>query len=246
MSYTKAQVGAANVPDAHTSSARPSGMTGIDLEGDEYATPPADQPRILRGFRAPAVAQTDPDIALGDKQSNRAAAHASKGSPDPRRTETALSGHQSGESSRFKPMDEHYVNVRENVTIEPEAAPTRPRAGWTGDDNTRTARFQHAHVMRPFDKGIAEHPGAVTKAGQPAPLAARPPERDALVGGLPSPMGSGSSKRAGIGVQPNSFRLMPRAWDALAINTGGPAVSASNPDPAQAAASHSARRGFRL
>lgn len=243
---TKAQLGAANLPELHTTTAAPAGL-GHDLNGDEYETPPADQPRVIRGFRAPAIAPAAPAIALGDKQSTRAAEHASTGSPDPRRTEDELSGHASGESSRFQPMPVDHVNVRQAVAIAPEPPPARARQGWTGEDNTRAAVYQHAHVMRPFDKAIGvDHPGELDKVPQPAPLAARPPERDALAGGLPFAGGSASSRREGIGVQPNSFRLLPKAWDALALNTGGPAVTPSTPDPAQVAASRARGRSFRL
>lgn len=245
MSYTSAQVGAANIPDAHTGRAAPTAMEGIDQDGTEI--PAVSRVGLFSGFgwRARQTKGPAPRIALGDTMTERAGEHANAGKPDPRRTETELTGHPSGESRRFAPMVEDYTNERRDVAIAPEAPPARPRQGWTGDDNTRAARYTVAFLMRPFDKAIAEHPGPIIKDEARSPQAATPPNRDPLKGGLPSPMGSAGTAAEGVGPTPNTFRLMPRRWDALVVNTGGPAATGSN-DPAQDAAAAARGRSFRL
>lgn len=242
MSYTRAQVGAANTPDAHNNTGAPAGMAVFDQDGDEFSLPAHYVAGSGRSFRAGHQAPQAAPIALSDPMGRRAAEHLDRGAPDRRRQDKELSGHPSGESARFAPVPVEYVNERVPVTIAPETAPERPRQGFTGADPTRAAQLQHAHVMRPFDQGIAQHPVDVVKAEQASPRAHVMPNRGDLAGGFPSASGQTGTQRAGIGPQPNTFRLMPKPWDALVINTGGPAASTANPDPAAGAATRQARR----
>lgn len=248
MTYTPGQVGAANDPDAHASTTAPEAQRGVDQVGEEYGAAPA-RSGLFSAFstrlRARPQDSPRPAIALGDTQTSRAGEHMHRGKPDPRRQDKELNGHVSGESSRLAPAVVDYVNTRRDVDITPETPPERPRQGWTGADNTRAARFQIAHVLRAFDKNIADHPEDVIKAEFSSPRAATPPNRAALSDSFPSPMGSASTATAGVGVQRNTFRLLPRPWDATAVNTGGPAATGTN-DPSTDAAARPARRGFRL
>jgi hypothetical protein len=107
------------------------------------------------------------------------------------------------------------------VVLNPQAPPARPRQGFTGDDPARAAESQRAYFIRPFDQWASYGAGPVEKIGQDNPTAARPPERGRLIGGLPSPGGDAGTGMEAVGPQPNTFRRVPRAWDELALNTGG-------------------------
>jgi hypothetical protein len=97
--------------------------------------------------------------------------------------------------------------------------------------------------MRPFDKGMAEHPGQLEKAYMSAPLATTSKHLTDLPDAEPFAGGSTGTQVAGVGPGRNSFRIMPRPWDALLVNTGGPAVTAATPDPAYSAAAGETARG---
>ena len=177
--------GAVN-PAAHLGQQPPAVMGQIEWTGDDYdtvATRPAP-PRAARTWRTPinGAPATNDTVTLSTSAHGAADAHLGPGQPDPRRAE---SDKAAGPDPDDAPFAEHPRNVRHNVVIDPEAPPARTRAGWTGEDNTRADRQQVAFTVRPFDKLIADHPGAVTKAGQPSPLAARPPQRKTLIGGRP-------------------------------------------------------------
>lgn len=238
MSYTPAQVGAANVPDAHLSDDAPGAQSGVDFTGDEFESwPSSTVPSSARNWRSSGRSATPAvGIGLGTDQTTRANEHANPGKPDGRRTERELGGHPgSPELVSLSPSPESPHNDRDAVAINPEPAPQRARQGFTGADPARVAQTQRTHFIRPFDQNMAQHPGPVEKVGQANPTAARPPDRARLLGGLPSPMGSESSAREGVSAQLNTFRLRPRAWDELLVNEGGA------PAPVSARA-----RGWRL
>lgn len=228
----------------HESRTAPTIAGTLDLDGTEYgaqgSTAPAPFARSFRlgvadSYRAPSVP------ALHDAQEDLASSHSGTGQLDGRRgIVTAL------QPDDHKPAPEAFTNERRAVVVNPEAPPARPRQGFTGADPTRAAQYQRPFLLRAFDKLIAEHPGAVLKAESAGPLAARSKDLGDIAGGQPYAGGSTGTQRAGIGPSRNSWRIMPKAWDALLVDTGGPAVSASNPDPAYTAASAQAKRSFRL
>lgn len=201
----------------------------LDLDGTEQAgltsTAPANS---VRGFRS---------ISTGDPISE-VESHSERGNPDPRRGDfTALP------TPGQEPIPIHYENDRSLVVITPEEAPTRPRQGFTGADPSRPATMQRPLMLRLFDKLISDHGAGGDKVSLGSPLAARPRDLDDLAGGQPSAAGYAGTQKAGIGPQPNTFRVLPNQWDTLLVNTGGPAVSAADPDPARTAAAGQATRG---
>lgn len=201
-------------PSAHVDRKAPAVMAALDPVGNENSTPGPPGLSAGRGFRAvPVAAQAQP-IALGDTQQVRAEKHAGPGSPDPRRNDHARDGYLAGDTEAAT-MPVQYVNVSEPVVKQHvEQPPARARQGWTGDDPARAATFRRAYVMRPFDQWAAQHPGSVEKAALARPLAASSPDYPELVGGLPGAMGTAGSARAGFTLSRNTFRLVPRPWDA--------------------------------
>lgn len=230
MSYTKAQVGAANTPDIHLTDDAPDAQHVVDFTGDEFDSLPVTSiGSASRNWRArPAQLDGQPGIALGTDQTTRANEHAHAGQPDPRRTETALGGNPSApELASLSPSPETPHNDRDAVALRPEAAPARARQGFTGEDPARAAQSQRAWFLRPFDQWAARHPGTVEKVSMDNPTAARPPERGRLRGALPSPSGAEGTGMEAVGAQPNTFRLLPRRWDEQIVNTGPEAAPAS-------------------
>lgn len=217
----------------------------LDLDGTEQAFEAADtQPAphgSLRGFRAMFTrgdAAPDDVPSVDDNKGQRAQAHTARGSADDRRGATTILPDE-----QFAAMPRSFDSVRHEVVITPEAPPARPRLGWTGEDNTRAAQYTRPILMRQFDKGIADHPQKVLKAEFDSPTAQASKQLGDIVGGQPFAGGSTGTQRAGIGPGRNSFRIMPKAWDTLLVDTGGPAVSPSNPDPSATAASMQAGPG---
>jgi hypothetical protein len=227
------QVGAApNTvnPAAHLTGQAPPAMLNLEWTGADYdtvATRPAP-PSAARTWRAPAAgAPATNAVPLSDQQHTTAEGpHLTPGEPDRRRAEADRSAGPL--AAELRPLPETVVNARPAVVMEPEAAPERPRQGFTGADPTRAARFPIAYTVRPFDKGIADHPGAVTKAGQANPLASRPPERKRLIGGRPSAGGSEGTGMVPVGPSPNTVRVSPAAWDTRIVNPGVQAPATSS------------------
>jgi len=226
----------------HESRTAPAVSGVIDLDGTEMGAPGSAAPAgSIRSFRAGGSGLPAPDApAVEDDKHTRADHHAGHGHADERRGLTTVLRDASGAAV------EQYNNQRTAVVLTPEDPPARPRGGFTGADPTRPALMIRPSLIRWFDKAIAEHPGPVLKVEQAGPLAARPKDGLADVSGAqPFAGGATGTQREGIGPGRNSFRIMPKPWDALLVDTGGPAVSATNPDPAYTAAVSQARRGFR-
>jgi len=209
-------------PAAHLGVQAPHVMGEVEWTGADYDTMAVRQhpPRATRNWRMTSAADSaaNNDIALTDSITHDTVPSRGRGEPDLRRVEADQAA---GPVAEFRPFDEHLVNFRGDVTREPEAPPERARQGFTGADPTRTARHQIAFTIRPFDQGIAQHPSATPKAGQPNPLASRPPTRSRLIGGRPSAAGSAGTGMEPVGSpQPNTVRQAPPAWDARLVNPG--------------------------
>jgi hypothetical protein len=225
----------------HDNGAAPAISGTLDLDGTEYGETGSYAPAgSVRSFRLSSSGQSGATSATGpdldaDKH-ERADDHAGHGRPDPRRDrDTTVAP---GDTTAYR-------NQRTAVVLTPEDPPARARQGWTGADPTRIAQALRPIVQRPFDKGIADHPRAL-RTDQPSPLASRPRMGLGDVsGGQPFAGGQTGTQTAGVGPQPNSFRILPQAWDALLVNTGGAAVSESDPDPAYTAAAAQAGRRWR-
>lgn len=214
-----------NTPDLHLADDAPASMAGLTDDGDEFTDPAPVVARATRTWRAVSQGTTRADVGLSDTQEARAAAHTERGTPDARRNDLVPNGNAAAPEAPYAAAVDHPRNARADVAIDHKAAPARPRAGFTGEDPTRVARFQPAFLVRPFDKFIAEHPGSIDKAPLAAPLAARPPERKRLTGARPSASGATGTGMTPVGPQRNTFRLTPKPWDEQLVNTGQPAAA---------------------
>lgn len=210
-----------NTPALHLTPDAPAVMRGIEQTGEEYDGVEVDDrplPDASRSFRASPgyVVDASGDVALSDDRGTAADSHIGRGRPDARRTGKALRGDAAAPPSPVGP--ETRQNVRLDVERAPQAAPARPRQGFTGEDPTRTAEMQVATTIRPFDKAIADHPPLIgEKAAQASPTASRPPERKRLAGARPSPLGSGPTGMLPVDGHRNTIRQVPKAWDASLV-----------------------------
>lgn len=219
----------------------PAAAAAIDQIGDDLQQPASSAPAAGRRWRAGAL-YTDEQPAGNAPAGQLAGVHLSPGQADPRRALTLGTGSANSE----QPYASHPFNDRVDAGQYVQAPPERNRAGSTSFDERRPARMQHAFVIRPFDQAIAQHPGAVDKIEQPSPLAAQPLAYDApSAGARPSwAGGSGSTRVPGVGIQRNTFRVLPAPWDELAV-VGAPDAG-QLADPGAAAVSSRRSRGWRL
>jgi hypothetical protein len=197
----------------HGTTTAPAVMDVFDADGDEYAALPGSLGGSVRSFRAAHGHRPDAsgEISLSNDQATRAAAHLATGAPDERRQDTSHNGHP---STPAEPAAiEAYSNERAAVVLTPKAPPERPKQGSTGADPTRTATTRRPFLLRLFDKGMAEHPGPVTKAVHPAPVAATPRALGDLASGFPHAGGATGTQAEGIGPVRNSLRTSPARWD---------------------------------
>lgn len=100
--------------------------------------------------------------------------------------------------------------------------PQRPRAGGTSDDDYRLARrWTQTPSARPFDKNGLSYPGT-GRHTLPAPLASTPLfYPSAVKDAVPSPGGhTPAPGMRPVGVQRNTARLLPQAWDTTYVNAG--------------------------
>ena len=182
-------------------------------------------PRSARGFRARMYSTTPPgpptDIGPGGKA--LAGEHAHPGTVDDRavwgsQVQAGNPGHTRDDLSA---TPEQIANTPAGVNlVTPQNSPTRIRVGTTGADNTRAATMSRWLFGRPFDQYISQTLGQTDKIPSAAPRASLPISYTTdIPGGIPAP--GGRWRAAGmepIGIQPNSIRVLPRAWDALLVN----------------------------
>lgn len=227
--HTREQVGDAAVPQAHTATAIPG---VIDVPGDELPDLVSDahaSSRKWRGVETPGRAQGTPATSTGGG-GVLVNDHAQVGVPNPRavwNTDTPAGEHAGpigADAELRRPQTETLGNFRVEVDRDPQQAPMPPRAGSTGDDPARPAQLVGWTFLRAFDKWAAENlaPPGLDKVAYRSPLASRPIDyTNAVPGMLPSPGGGQATEPVGrVGPQPNSVRLLPRAWDELLVNNG--------------------------
>lgn len=205
-------------PDVHLTPHAPEAMRSVDVNGEELDgvnEHPGYIAGAVRSWRAGDRRTVDVsgDVSLGDERGTAAGAHLTRGKPDARRTQEAPSGAPTAPAGGV--FDETRTNSRGAVSLSPAAAPERTRLGFTGSDPTRASTMQVAHTIRPFDKGIADHPGAIDRASQANPTASRPPQRGRLAGARPSPGGTGAGTgMLPVGLHPGTTRQQPGPWAA--------------------------------
>lgn len=223
---------------------------------DAYRDAPAmpdivsQAPREVRGWRArvySTAAATPVEPATESTGDQLAAAHARPGHPDPNDRELWDAGAQAGNPvtpPQLAAIPTQLVNDPAGVNVvTPTPAPVRPRQGFTGDDNTREAKRPFWSFLRAFDQWAARHPGGMDKHAEPAPTASTPRTfSHDVIGAVPSPGGGVAAPgMTPSGTQPNSVRLLPRAWDTLLVNDG-----AGQADVSAAVSSTQRARGWRL
>lgn len=235
---------AATLPPAGHLDSQAPGLAGmLDLDGTEFGATGSSAPRgSVRSFRATSRGDAAPDtIALHDGKAARVGEHSTAGEVDARRGMTTVLPEAKDELAAST-----FANDAALLTFVPEAPPERPRQGFTGADPARPAWYRRPLFIRPFDKAMTDHPISVLKVEMDGPLASRPKDQLADVGSSqPYAGGSTGTQHVGVGPSRNSFRIMPKAWDTLLVDTGGPAVSAAIPDPGSYASTRQASRSFR-
>lgn len=209
------------------------------LEVDQIGTnmPAQDTPAYatsyFRSFR-PSEPATAPQFA--GTEANLPAQlsdHMTLGKPDERRgVNTRVATDRSLEA-----QPEAHALTWNTQSFAPQQAPVRARAGFTGEDPARAARTVRNLYQRAFDQTIGQIMGV--KQMMAAPLAQLPLDQaDAAPGALPSASPAGANRKAGWGLMPNTYRLLPRPWDEQLV-TGGTSTAAYDAMAAQA------RGGFR-
>lgn len=239
--FTPGQVGAASVPDAHTSRQAPAAALEVDQLGDDVTLEnDAITAGGIRAFRSvatgsPASGQRQIETT-GDALAN---VHAGRGSRDRRRTDEDERGNWAGEIGH-EATPETFTNARHDLDVAHETPPARPRQGFTGADPHRVAWQRRPLLDRLFDKGIAEHPGAVDKIPQEAPRARVSRVVEDVANPRPAPGGWTGTAKAGMGLARGTFRTVPGQWAELLVS-GAPATVAA---PVAAPTAQHAR-GFR-
>lgn len=228
--FSRGQVGAANTPEAHTTAQAPKQALALE-QGvqpdfgfvDEYGIVP-----VTRAFRAVSVRQSavadasqldtfNDELGL-DADQNRDR-HLSRGARNLRQTDEVERGNARGELGH-EVAAERFANDRTALVLDHvEAAPQRPRLGWTGEDPARTMTQRRPIFMRPFDQGISQHPFSGVRVDQAAPNARTSRDVDDLpAGARPYAGGWFGTKRAGMAIQRQNVRRQPPSWGSTLVN----------------------------
>jgi len=215
---TSSTLGAA-MPGAHTAAATPA---VVEVFGDELPNTSHYAPRAARSYRGRQSFAPPQGPATAESHGSLPSAHVGYGSPDPRGVWGGTAGHTGPTDERLRPAEE--VNLQQQavpVVAHAEGPPMEFRAGGGGKDNTRSSRFALALFARPFDQWASYGPSATPKIPSASPLASRPLSyAESVRGALPAPGGGGPTGMEAVGGQPNSVRLLPRAWDVALVNNG--------------------------
>lgn len=221
----------AAVPEAHRGTAAPDSALSVDQRGTDLPGESMDDGVVMvrRGFRANGGGNaTQAQGNMGSSSDTLSAIHGTVGSRDLRRTDEQERGNAMGEIGQ-ESSPSTFRNGRTVLENEAAAPPARPRLGWTGADNTRSAWMIRPLFNRPFDKNMAEHPGAVEKVPQPAPRAFVARQSVDLDGKVyPTGGGSRGTRTGGLAQLAGTFRLVPPRWgDDKLIAESAPAPPAS-------------------
>lgn len=225
---TPAQLGNAVVPVGHTLTAPVAPGRAPVGGGMPTAGPAVAIPTPTARYRARASYQVSTAPATNASPSPTPAVHVGAGSANPRDQFGGGAG-MTGSPDQLAPIPEQRSNEPGAVEVVGRSAAPAPsvtRAGSTGADPSRPSLRPFATLLRAFDQQAVYGQG--TAVGKlPLVLAPSLPitQAEDTAGALPNPGGSGVTTQAGIGGQPNTFRLMPGKWDQALVNTGGPTAS---------------------
>lgn len=193
---------------AHEAGPLPPAAADVDYVG--LNMPAEDEPTpvsYLRTFRpsetgASAFAATEAPLPT------LLAEHMQPGPVDDRRGRQTMQA----TSRDLEAQDELRANTLLPVSFAATNAPDRTRGGSTGYDAARPAATRRNIFLRAFDQWAGDLPG--TKASFQSPIASLGlVQPDDVAGALPTANSGRGDRKAGIGIQPNTYRLIPRAWD---------------------------------
>jgi hypothetical protein len=224
---TPAQLGAANIPEAHLLDATPSIVTdrvdSLDQLPDAGINYAPSSPRAFRAqprFGTPPGPDTDRPTA-GESYTD---VHMSRGKPTERQQWGALypAGYQQPKQESLRPSPEYLANERTDRSPAIRVEIDRPRAGSIGTDPTRPSMVPTWLFNRPFDQWAEYGPAhGLPKIEQPSPLASTPLHfANPVPYSVPYAGGDAPTFMQPVGIQPNTMRIVPRAWDDLLVATG--------------------------
>lgn len=187
----------------------PPASAAVDQTGTNLPAEADQTQGYLRTFRPSEMAGRTPYAGTEAALPDQLAEHMQHGQPDPRRGRNTLQATDRG----LEAQDEARANTLLPVTFAATAAPDRTRGGSTGYDPARPASTRRNMFLRAFDQWAAQSLGV--KAALAAPIAdVGLYQPDDVDGALPTAnSGKGDRAFAGQGLQPNTFRLLPRPWD---------------------------------
>jgi hypothetical protein len=217
----------------HAAGPMPPASAAVDYIGQDLPAPGVPTASYLRSFRPSEQTASSGYPSTDAPLSAQLAEHMQPGHPDERRGRQTLQA-----TSRDL---EAQTEVRRNsllpVAFAATNAPERTRGGLNGYDTPRPAYTRRNMFSRAFDQVIGQSLGI--KAMQPSPIASRGLEQpDDAAGALPVANSARGDRKAGIGSQPNTYRILPRPWDENLV-TGTPG------DASFAASAAQQRNGWR-
>lgn len=193
---------------AHDAGAMPPAAAAVDYTGNNL--PAEDESPALSYFRTFRPAETAGRTGVGTDAplSAQLTEHMQHGKPDERRGRQTLQA----TSRELEAQAEARHNSVLPVAFAATAAPDRTRGGLNGYDPARPAATRRNLFLRAFDQWAGGLPGV--KAAFESPIAdvglVQPDDVD---GALPTANSGRGDRKAGIGIQPNTYRLLPRPWD---------------------------------
>lgn len=226
---TREQLGAANLPQAHTADAV---VNGFDVREDEFPTIGDERPRSfgerMRWRAAPSPAGqyvASPPTFSGQDDGSQPEAHRTLGSPDIRRIANSddQAGYPGWKRDAAHTSPELTQNIRIDQPMQPQAPWARHRGGHTSDDPTHPAQLASWLFTRPFGQEETERFTAISRLEQSSPLAAYPvTTQDGPAGAYPHPGGTGGAPGFGptVAAVANTWRSLPRPWDDALVVTG--------------------------
>lgn len=207
----------------HAAGPMPPASAAVDYIGTDLpAEDDTATASYLRSFRPSERTVANPYAATEAPLPELLAEHMTHGQLDPRRGVQTLMP----PTRDLEAQDTAFSNSLLPPDFAATNAPDRTRGGLNGYDTPRTAMTRRVLFLRAFDQVIAQSLGI--KVMQPNPIASRGLEqRTDAAGALPVANSARADLKAGIGSQPNTFRLLPRPWDQDIVVGDGPSVSAT-------------------
>jgi hypothetical protein len=186
----------------------PAASAAVDYTGQGLPAEDNQLAAYSRTFRPSELFGRAANPGTDAPLSAQLAEHMEPGEPDDRRGRQTLQA----TSRDLEAQDEARHNSLLPAAFAATNAPDRTRGGLNGYDTPRPAFTRRNMFTRAFDQVIAQSLGI--KVMQPAPIAnVGLVQPDDASGALPVANSARGDRKAGIGSQPNTFRILPRPWD---------------------------------